>query len=345
MPTKEVSCIRKNYKHGFTTIGNEIFFDKDLKNSDVGLLIRLFSLPDDWQFSVEGLSEICADGISAISSSIKRLERAGYLKRTQIRNEEGHYVKCIYDFYDYRYFEENNESEGSEENSENPVQDNPEKENLRMVNTGKSQKVTSSEPIVENPRLDNPSTENLRQYNKYNKINNNKKENNIYSIKEKSDDESDDLRNQEQKDLIHQNQNSACLQDKQNLGANKSNSSIPKIPTFEQVKARVMEKNYCIDPHYFFDYYDALGWFTKAGVPVTNWEITLMEWNQREKEKLADKEKQSVRSAAQARERDLKKARELEQMAYLLCDTPEDEEELRREVALLRGEVIEEVKK
>lgn len=338
------NVLKKNYRRGFTTIGNEIFFDKELRNSDVGLLVRMFSFPDDWKFSIEGLAEICADGVDAIRSSIQRLEKFGYLKRSRLRDENGKLISSIYDFYDYRHFQDD------DENDDCIVDDCEENENT--YNTGETQKDTSSEPMRENPTLDNPASENRRQYNKKNKINKIKKENNIYSIKEKTRSESleqntrseDVLPVQDGYNFEDSENSESSLSSLQNQDLNSqskiktNNDKSPNIPELEEVKRYVVERDFCVDPYYFFDYYDSLGWHNKNGKPVLNWKNLLITWNQREKERLEDKAKSEARTLDLARQRDLKKADDLEKMAYLLCDTPEEEEELRKEIAMLRGE-------
>ena len=52
----------------------------------------MFSLPDDWNFSIEKISRECKEGEKAIKTAISELERYGLLERRRkrpIKNEEG----------------------------------------------------------------------------------------------------------------------------------------------------------------------------------------------------------------------------------------------------------------
>ena len=54
-----------------------------------GLLSTLLALPEDWDFSLKGLTAICKEGIDAIREAVKELENCGYLVRSRVRNERG----------------------------------------------------------------------------------------------------------------------------------------------------------------------------------------------------------------------------------------------------------------
>lgn len=54
-----------------------------------GLLSTLLALPEDWDFSLKGLTAICKEGIDAIRETVKELENNGYLVRNRIRDEKG----------------------------------------------------------------------------------------------------------------------------------------------------------------------------------------------------------------------------------------------------------------
>ncbi len=91
----------KNKTQGnFTMISNTIFRDKKLSMKDRGVLCTLLSLPDCWEFSIDGLRRIVADGYESISNSIKNLERLGYLRRNRYRSKDGKYRTEIEVFYE-----------------------------------------------------------------------------------------------------------------------------------------------------------------------------------------------------------------------------------------------------
>ena len=52
----------------FTIMSNYHLRDKNLSNKARGLLSTILSLPDDWNYTVEGLASICKDGKGRIST-------------------------------------------------------------------------------------------------------------------------------------------------------------------------------------------------------------------------------------------------------------------------------------
>lgn len=86
-----MAIIRNKSKECFTVISNNIFKDKSLSLKGRGMLVTLLSLPDNWEFSENGLEKIFNDGITAIRSALKELEEKGYLLRTKHRNEKGQF--------------------------------------------------------------------------------------------------------------------------------------------------------------------------------------------------------------------------------------------------------------
>lgn len=73
----------KNYTH----MSNYHFYDKTLSWKAKGILSNMLSLPDDWDYSLAGLSTLASDGMSATRSAIKELEEHGYLIRRPIRKD------------------------------------------------------------------------------------------------------------------------------------------------------------------------------------------------------------------------------------------------------------------
>lgn len=59
----------------------------------------MFSLPDDWDYTLKGLAYLSTDGIDSIRSGIQELERAGYIFRSRIRDEHGHLRGTKYKVY------------------------------------------------------------------------------------------------------------------------------------------------------------------------------------------------------------------------------------------------------
>ena len=61
-----------------------------------GLLSLMLSLPEGWDYTTKGLACICKDGVDSICSTVKELEKAGYVQRRRLRNELGHLTEIEY---------------------------------------------------------------------------------------------------------------------------------------------------------------------------------------------------------------------------------------------------------
>lgn len=81
----------KNY----TVIPNKFLQDKRLTLKAKGLLATFYSLPNNWDYTIQGLCKITNTGLRAIRSAIFELEAFGYLTRKETRNESGQ--------FDYEY--------------------------------------------------------------------------------------------------------------------------------------------------------------------------------------------------------------------------------------------------
>lgn len=74
----------KNKTQGqYVNVYKDILKNNSLNLRDRGMVVTLLSLPDNWEFTISGLSKIIPDGISAIRASLTHLEKLGYVTRTQ----------------------------------------------------------------------------------------------------------------------------------------------------------------------------------------------------------------------------------------------------------------------
>lgn len=87
--------IRAEKVTDYTVVSNYPLRDKGLSSNAIGLLVLIKSLPYSWRFSVEGLMAMCTNGIGSITTALKELERAGYLRRERIR-ENGKFKGASY---------------------------------------------------------------------------------------------------------------------------------------------------------------------------------------------------------------------------------------------------------
>ena len=64
----------------YTVIGNWILRD-GLSLEAKGMMVTLLSLPDDWEYSMQGLSALTGSGLRTCKRVIKELEGKGYVER------------------------------------------------------------------------------------------------------------------------------------------------------------------------------------------------------------------------------------------------------------------------
>jgi len=124
-----------------------------LKNSQLslkakGLLSLMLSLPDDWDYSVMGLSTLSKDGKDAVMSALTELSDAGYIYIENIRNSKGQY-ESIYNVYE----EPNRENRCGKSESDNPTQYNIKINNVNnkspLSNDNTPKGVVSENVVVE----------------------------------------------------------------------------------------------------------------------------------------------------------------------------------------------------
>ena len=61
-----------------------------------GLLSVMLSLPDNWDYTIKGLSIINKEGLDSIRSTIHELEMAGYVERKRTRDPRGRFHTSEY---------------------------------------------------------------------------------------------------------------------------------------------------------------------------------------------------------------------------------------------------------
>ena len=122
---------------GYTIMANYHLRDKRLSLKAKGLLSMIFSLPPDWDMSVEGLAYISSECAGTIARIIKELESAGYVIRKRERRPDGTLGGTNY------YISQ--KPQNGEDIAFSP---------------------TSKKPMLDKPRLEKPTLENARQLNK-----------------------------------------------------------------------------------------------------------------------------------------------------------------------------------
>lgn len=90
-----MAVLKNKTQKDFTMISNSVLRDRNLSMKDRGVFCTLCSLPDEWEFSIAGLSAIVPDGKDAIRASLDNLENLGYMHRLKKRAKDGKYVSEI----------------------------------------------------------------------------------------------------------------------------------------------------------------------------------------------------------------------------------------------------------
>ena len=84
----------------YTVMSNYHLKDRELSCKACGLLSKMLSLPEDWDYTTRGLATICKDGVDSIGSALKELETRGYLVRKRLRDEKGRIRDTEYVIYE-----------------------------------------------------------------------------------------------------------------------------------------------------------------------------------------------------------------------------------------------------
>lgn len=127
----------KVYKSGdFTVMPIVHLKDKSLSLKAVGLLSKMLSLPDDWDYSLNGLVSITKDGLDSVRSALNELKDHDYVEILKLRTDKGTFK------YNYLVFE------------------NPAEKALKLQN-----KPDRENPYLVEPNVVNPGQYNIKEYN------------------------------------------------------------------------------------------------------------------------------------------------------------------------------------
>ena len=96
-----MGVIRVEHNVNYTTMSNYHLRDERLSLRAIGLMSKMLSLPEDWDYTVKGLCAIVKEGREAVRKALMELEAAGYLVREQGRSAGGNFASN-----DYTLFEE-----------------------------------------------------------------------------------------------------------------------------------------------------------------------------------------------------------------------------------------------
>ena len=95
-----MAVFRVEKTNNYTIMSNHHLKSRELSLKAKGLLSVMLSLPEEWDYTLKGLSFISREGVDAIREAIKELEATGYIVRTRQRNERGHLGAAEYVIYE-----------------------------------------------------------------------------------------------------------------------------------------------------------------------------------------------------------------------------------------------------
>jgi len=152
-----MAVFRVERNTGYTVMSNHHLRNKELTLKAKGLLSQMLSLPEDWDYTLAGLSHINREKIDAIREAVKELEKAGYIVRSRERDEKGRLRGADYVIYEQP---QPKEPEAATSSEQPPTSDLPTLENPTLDNP------TLDNPTLEKPTLEKPTLENPTQLNK-----------------------------------------------------------------------------------------------------------------------------------------------------------------------------------
>ena len=144
----------------FTILSNHCLRNKNLSLKAKGLLTQILSLPENWDYTLKGLSVINKESIDSIRSAVKELEAEGYLSFKRVRNEKGQLKGTEYTIREIPL----------KENLTENLTEKKLKDESNNFNSKKSNSPIFKKPVLEKPKLEKPILEKPMQIN----IDNNK---------------------------------------------------------------------------------------------------------------------------------------------------------------------------
>lgn len=101
-----MSVFKIEKSRNYTVMSNYHLRDKNLSYKAKGLLSFMLSLPEDWDYFINGLVSISKEGVKAIRNILQELQRYGYLVIEKKQNEVGQFE------YEYLIYEQPDTQKG-----------------------------------------------------------------------------------------------------------------------------------------------------------------------------------------------------------------------------------------
>ena len=137
-----MAVFRVERTRDYTVMSNYHLRDKNLSLKAKGLLSQMLSLPEDWDYTLAGLSYINRESKDAIRSAVNELEKAGYVQRRQTTDANGKFSVNEYIIHECPVTPAPSLEKPLSENppTDNPSTGKPLSENPTQINTKKTRK-------------------------------------------------------------------------------------------------------------------------------------------------------------------------------------------------------------
>ena len=118
----------------FVVMSNRFLRNKEMSLKAKGLLALCLSLPETWDYSMNGLVAICKENITAVRNALKELEKHGHLQINKLKNEKGQF-SYEYVIYEIPHIENLYMDKQPVENLsiDKPIQQSIKKESIKEV--------------------------------------------------------------------------------------------------------------------------------------------------------------------------------------------------------------------
>jgi hypothetical protein len=208
-----MAVFRINKTADYTVISNTHFKERQMSLKAKGLLSLMLSLPEKWDYSVNGLAALSKDGKDSVMNALSELEQFGYLKRTKVLNDKSQFAGYDYDIYEKPQTEKPYPG--------NPNTEKPNTENPQQLSTKKSSTKKSNTKRLSTKEFIPPTLEEIEAYCK--SRNNNVDAKRFFDFFDASDwvdSKGNKVRNWKQKVITWESYNKEVKKDGQTSGDN-----------------------------------------------------------------------------------------------------------------------------
>ncbi len=150
-----MSVVRVEKTKNYTIMSNYHLQDKELSLKAKGLLSVMLSLPEDWNYTISGLSAILKDGERGVKTSLDELKKLKYLKVIKIKpTKECNEIRYEYVIYERPY--QDIQYQGVQ---------NVGLHSVGQINTNKEiTKTKEKEKILKKENFTKPTEDEIKQY-------------------------------------------------------------------------------------------------------------------------------------------------------------------------------------